>query len=72
MLVVGYVLFSTSSRNVVHPSFSGPLYYLERIHSFSWGSAVLVKLYRDLERAARKESSGISESLLVLMICSYE
>ncbi|KAK1386419.1 hypothetical protein POM88_014597 [Heracleum sosnowskyi] len=72
MLVVGSVLFPTNSRNVVHPRYIAPFFFLDRIHTYSWGSAVLGYLYRGLERAARKGAVSVSGCLLLLQIWSYE
>lgn len=49
-----------------------PLRYLSRVHTFSWGSAVLAYLYRGLEHASRKGANSISGCLLLLMLWSYE
>ena len=72
MLVIGVVLFPTRSRNVVHPKYMDPVFVIEAIHTYSWGSAVLAYLYRGLEHAAKKGSRHIFGCVYLLMIWSYE
>ena len=50
-VVVGAVLFPTTSRNVVHPRYLRHLRRLREVPTWSWGSAVLSYLYRGLYHA---------------------
>ena len=45
-VVVGTVLFPTTSRNVVHPRYIRHIRRLSEVPTWSWGSAVLSYLYR--------------------------
>nr|XP_017250727.1 PREDICTED: serine/threonine-protein phosphatase 7 long form homolog [Daucus carota subsp. sativus] len=71
-VVVGAVLFPTTSRNVVHPRYLRHLRTLREIPTWSWGSAVLSYLYRGLYHATQKDAKKISGCVWLLMLWSYE
>ncbi|XP_063936184.1 protein MAIN-LIKE 1-like [Daucus carota subsp. sativus] len=71
-VVVGAVLFPTTSRNMVHPRYLRHLRRLREIPTWSWGSAVLSYLYRGLYHATQKDAKKISCCVWLLMLWSYE
>ena len=71
-LIVGSVLFPTTSRNVVHTRYIKHLRILKLVPLWSWGSAVLCYLYRGLEHAAQKGAKKIACCTWLLQLWCYE
>ena len=73
LLVVGSVLFPTASRNVVHPKYITPLFYLERIHTIFLGFSCFGVLISGFGACCKEGGcSYMRVVLMLLMIWSYE
>ncbi|XP_031741301.1 serine/threonine-protein phosphatase 7 long form homolog isoform X2 [Cucumis sativus] len=70
--LMGSVLFADKSGADVQLMFLPFLRDLECVEQFSWGSAVLAHLYRELCRASKKGANEISGPLVLLQIWAWE
>ncbi|XP_021753789.1 protein MAIN-LIKE 1-like [Chenopodium quinoa] len=72
-LVLGGCLFLDNSGNCTHHSFLNEL-VIEELQSsdYSWGSATLAYLYRQLGTASRKDADSIAGCLTLLQAWIYE
>ncbi|XP_021718613.1 protein MAIN-LIKE 1-like [Chenopodium quinoa] len=72
-LVLGGCLFLDKSGNRTHPSFLNELFVEDdQISDYSWGSAVLAYMYRQLGTASRKDVDSIAGCLTLLQAWIYE
>ncbi|XP_021776086.1 protein MAIN-LIKE 1-like [Chenopodium quinoa] len=72
-LVLGGCLFLDKSGNRTHPSFLNELVVEElQISDYSWGSAALAYLYRQLGTTSRKDVDSIAGCLTLLQAWIYE
>ncbi|XP_021774617.1 protein MAIN-LIKE 1-like [Chenopodium quinoa] len=72
-LVLGGCLFLDKSGNRTHPSFLNELFVEDvQISDYSWGSAVLAYMYRQLVTASRKDADSIAGCLTLLQAWIYE
>ncbi|XP_021744410.1 protein MAIN-LIKE 1-like [Chenopodium quinoa] len=66
-LVLGGCLFLDKSGNCTHPSSLNELFVEDvQISEYSWGSAVLAYMYRQLGTASRKDANSIAGCLTLL------
>lgn len=72
LALLGTVLFPDKSGTHIRLFVLPLLRDLEEVGTFSWGSAVLACLYRELCRATRPNSTQISGPLILLQIWSWE
>lgn len=70
--LMGSVLFADKSGADVQLMFLPFLRDLTSVGQFSWGSAVLAHLYRELCRASKKGANEISGPLVLLQIWAWE
>ncbi|XP_021768509.1 protein MAIN-LIKE 1-like [Chenopodium quinoa] len=72
-LVLGGCLFLDKSGNRTHPSFLNELVVEDlQISDYSWGSAALAYLYRQLGTESRKDADSIAGCLMLLQAWIYE
>ncbi|XP_056695076.1 protein MAIN-LIKE 1-like [Spinacia oleracea] len=72
LTAIGCCLFTDKSRSRVRSQILRNLDHLDRVPSYSWGSACLAFLYRQLGMATRSESRGIGGYLTLLQAWIYE
>lgn len=70
--LIGGLLFADKSGNRVHLMFLPLLENLEMDTPYSWGSAVLAWLYRQLCQASNKDVHDISGALLLVQIWAWD
>ncbi|XP_017622052.1 protein MAIN-LIKE 2-like [Gossypium arboreum] len=66
MHIIGGVLMPNSNNNKVHLQYLPLLAYLSNVRSYSWGSAVLAMLYRELCRTTKPDTVDIGGCLVLL------
>jgi len=71
MLITG-CLFSDHSGSLVHLAFLALLENLDDIHTYSWGSAALAWLYREMCGACAKEATQIGGAVILIQLWAYE
>ncbi|KAG8483520.1 hypothetical protein CXB51_022373 [Gossypium anomalum] len=64
--IIGGVLMSNSNNNKVHLQYLPLLADLRNVRSYSWGSAVLAMLYRELCRTAKLDAVDMGGCLVLL------
>ena len=72
LYLFGCILFPDKSGDSVQLIYLPLLGDLERVDEYSWGSATLAYLYRNLCRASRKGAKDIGGCLMLLQIWSWE
>ena len=72
LYLFGCILFPDKSGDSVQLIYLSLLGDLERVDEYSWGSATLAFLYRNLCRASSKGAKDIGGCLLLLQIWSWE
>ncbi|XP_021748786.1 serine/threonine-protein phosphatase 7 long form homolog [Chenopodium quinoa] len=72
LMLMGSVLFTDKSGDVVQLIYLPLLTDLHTAGNYSWGSATLAFLYRQLCRACRREAKEIGGPLLLLQLWSWE
>ena len=72
LYLFGCILFPDKSGDSVQLIYLPLVGDLERVDEYSWGSATLAYLYRNLCRASRKGPKDIGGCLLLLQIWSWE
>ncbi|XP_021719483.1 protein MAIN-LIKE 1-like [Chenopodium quinoa] len=71
--VLGGCLFLDKSGNRTHPSFFNELFVEDvQISEYSWGSAVLAYMYRQLGTTSRRDADSIAGCLTLLQAWIYE
>lgn len=68
MYILGRILFSSSSRNVVHPRYLLFLENVTEISEYAWGAAVLACLYRSLHKASRRGAKALNGCSTLLQV----
>ncbi|XP_021775246.1 protein MAIN-LIKE 1-like [Chenopodium quinoa] len=72
-LVLGGCLFLDKSGNRTHPAFLNELFIEDaQINEYSWGSAMLAYMYRQLGTTSRKDTDSIAGCLTVLQAWIYK
>ncbi|XP_040934432.1 protein MAINTENANCE OF MERISTEMS-like [Gossypium hirsutum] len=66
MHIIGGVLMPNSNNNKVHLQYLPLLADLHNVGSYSWGSAVLVMLYRELCQTTKPDAVDIGRCLVLL------
>ncbi|CAK8568006.1 unnamed protein product [Lathyrus sativus] len=66
LLVIVTILFPDKSQNLLHSSWIPFIGDLEKCGTFSWGSACLTKLYREMCKATVKDVRSMSGCVLLL------
>ncbi|KAG8477254.1 hypothetical protein CXB51_030968 [Gossypium anomalum] len=66
MHIIGDVLMPDSNNNKVHLQYLSLLADLRNVRSYSWGSAVLAMLYRELCRTTKPDAVDIGGCLVLL------
>ncbi|KAG8478332.1 hypothetical protein CXB51_028051 [Gossypium anomalum] len=66
MHIIGGVLMPNANNNRVHIMYLPLLTDLHNVHSYSWGSAVLAILYRELCRTTKPHAADIGGCLILL------
>ncbi|CAK8535795.1 unnamed protein product [Lathyrus sativus] len=66
LLVIATILFPDKSQNLLHSSWIPFVGDLEKCGTYSWGSACLAKLYREIRKAAVKDVRSMSGCVLLL------
>ncbi|KAH1121613.1 hypothetical protein J1N35_004773 [Gossypium stocksii] len=66
MHVIRGVLMSDANNNKVHLMYLPLLIDLHNVHSYSWGSAILAMLYRELCRTTKPDAVDIGGCLILL------
>ncbi|KAL8116986.1 hypothetical protein AgCh_023240 [Apium graveolens] len=72
LFLIGGILFSTSSRDVVHPRYLQLIQDTDHIIDYAWGAAVLSYLYRCLSKAVHKSSGSLNGCAMLLMLWAWE
>lgn len=72
LTLMGDVLFADKSGKSVHLMYLSLLSDLDAVHEYSWGSATLGFLYRNLCRASRLGTMDIGGALILLQWWSWE
>ncbi|KAK5775097.1 hypothetical protein PVK06_042964 [Gossypium arboreum] len=66
MYIIGGVLMPDANNNRVHLQYLPLLAYLRNVRSYSWGSAILAILYRELCRKTKPDAVDIGGCLVLL------
>ncbi|XP_020963964.1 serine/threonine-protein phosphatase 7 long form homolog [Arachis ipaensis] len=69
---LGSTLFTNKSTAYAHAKYLPLLCDFERIHTYSWGSACLAHLYRELCRASRYDAKEMDDPLNLLFVWAWE
>lgn len=72
LMIMGSVLFADKSGDSVQLLYLPLLRDLEKAGTYSWGSATLAFLYRELCRASRRGTKQIGGLVLLLQLWSWE
>ncbi|KAK9286686.1 hypothetical protein L1049_015088 [Liquidambar formosana] len=70
--LIGGIMLLDKSQNRVQLMFLPLLEYLDQIHMYSWGSACLARLYRELCHASSPDVKDIGGALLLLQLWAWE
>ncbi|XP_073107638.1 serine/threonine-protein phosphatase 7 long form homolog isoform X2 [Elaeis guineensis] len=70
--LMGGCLFADKSNNLMHIMFLPLLEDLDSAGHYSWGSAGLAWLYRELCRASRKDTHDIAGPLILLQVWAWD
>ncbi|CAK8563585.1 unnamed protein product [Lathyrus sativus] len=71
LLVIATILFPDNSQNILHSSWIPFVGDLEKCNTFSWGSACLAKLYREMCKAAVRDVRSMSSCVLLLTTWTF-
>ncbi|XP_058768222.1 protein MAIN-LIKE 1-like [Vicia villosa] len=71
MILIGQLLFPDKSGSHVHPKWSQFLFDFNQCGTYSWGSAVLCNLYREMCKACEFKVKEISGCLLLLQAWAF-
>ena len=69
---IGGLLFTSQSSNMVHLMFLPLLADLDSVGNYSWGSACLAWLYREMCRATDPNASGLAGYVQLLQMWAWE
>ncbi|KAK9284234.1 hypothetical protein L1049_023403 [Liquidambar formosana] len=70
--LIGGIMLPDKTQNKVQLMFLPFLEHLDQIHTYSWGSACLARLYRDLCRASSAEAKDIGGASVLLQLWAWE
>ena len=71
LLLISSFLFPNKSQNLMHSSWVPLVGDLQTCNTYSWGSACLATLYRNMCRAAEKEVVSCGGCVLLLSVWAY-
>lgn len=66
--LIGGIMLLDKTQNKVQLMFLPLLEHLDQIHTYSWGSACLARLYRDLCRASSLDAKDIGGASVLLQV----
>ncbi|KAK9269286.1 hypothetical protein L1049_001056 [Liquidambar formosana] len=70
--LIGGIMLPDKMQNKVQLMFLPLLEHLDQIHTYSWGSACLARLYRDLCRASSPDTKDIGGASVLLQLWAWE